>query len=98
MKKLISLITSFILFVAFLWATTGVTVYSHYCSESEDIYKSIFVEDANCEHHEVDNEIESCCAEKSTCNSGIADSDCCATQKQVFKLALSFNIPGEFQK
>lgn len=98
MQHLSKLISGFILLLAFLWATTGITVYSHYCYESEDIYKSIFVEDAGCEHHEEDKTLEACCSEKKSCHADATDSDCCATQKQVFKLVSVFDVPGEKQQ
>jgi hypothetical protein len=97
-KKLINVITGSILLLAFLWATTGVTVYSHYCSLSDSINTSIFLDDADCEHHEDGIETQSCCAEETSCETNTADTDCCATQKQVFKLASSFNIPDDSQK
>lgn len=98
MKKLISVLTGIILLFAFLWATTGVTVYSHYCSLSDSVNTSLFLEDADCEHHEEGIEAQSCCAEETSCETNTADTDCCATQKQVFKLASSFNIPDDSQK
>ena len=98
MKKLSVLIMGVTLLIAFLWATTGITVYSHYCPESKSVNKSLFIEDADCEHHEEDLAMESCCEEKKSCHTEETESDCCATQKQVFKLASIFTIPGEKQQ
>lgn len=97
-KNLIKQLTGFILIIAFLWATTGITVYSHYCFESDSINKSLFVENADCEHHDEDIQMQSCCVEKKSCHTDDKDADCCATQKQVFKLASAFDKPGEKQK
>jgi len=97
-KKLISVLTGIILVLAILWATTGITVYSHYCSLSDSVNTSLFLEGADCEHHEDDIEAQACCVEKTNCETNAADTDCCATQKQVFKLASSFNIPDDSQK
>lgn len=94
-KKLISILTGIILLLAFLWATTGVTVYSHYCSLTDSVNTSLFLEDADCEHHDEEVEVQSCCAEKTSCETNTAGTDCCATQKEVFKLASSYTIPGE---
>lgn len=96
-KNIINLITGFILLLSVLWSTTGITVYSHYCSESKGVNKSLFVEDAKCEHHEKDLAMKSCCEDKNSCQTENTDSDCCATQKQVFKLASIYTIPGEEQ-
>lgn len=98
MKKPINLITGLVLLVAFLWATAGVTVYSHYCSLSDSVNTSLFLEDADCEHHNEGDEVQSCCAEQSACETNIAGTDCCATQKQVLKLASSFHLPDDHQK
>lgn len=97
-QNLGKIITGFVLLFAFLWATTGITIYSHYCSESENINKSLFVADAGCDHHEEDVIIESCCSEKKSCSEDATDSDCCATQKQIYKLASIFILPGEKQQ
>jgi hypothetical protein len=98
MKKPGYVIMGLILLVAFLWATTGVTVYTHYCSLSDSVNTSIFLEDADCGHHNKQAVTQSCCAEKNACESNSAETDCCATQKQFFKLAASFNIPDDSQK
>ena len=97
-KNLSKQIMGFILIVAFLWATTGITVYSHYCFESDSINKSLLVDNADCEHHDEDMQMQSCCAEKKSCHIDDKKADCCATQKQVFKLSSVFNVPGENQK
>ncbi|RLD46877.1 MAG: hypothetical protein DRI88_06920 [Bacteroidetes bacterium] len=99
MKNLIKLITGFLLLLSVLWSTTGITVYSHYCSESKGVIRSLFVNYAKCEHHEKNPAMKSCCKEeKRSCQTENADSDCCATQKQVFKLASVYTIPGEKQQ
>jgi len=84
--------------IAFLWATTGVTVYSHYCSLSDSVNTSLFVDDADCDHHTERAVTQSCCDEKKSCSSEMEDTDCCATQKQVFKIASLFNAPENSKK
>jgi len=97
-KNFIKQITGFILIVAFLWATNGITVYSHYCFDLNSVNSSLFMENADCEHHDEDTQMQSCCVERKSCHIDDKKADCCATEKQVFKLASVFNIPGEKQK
>ena len=98
MKDLIKQLAGFILMLAFIWATTGITVYSHYCSKSDSVSKSLFLKDAECGHHDEEIQKQSCCSEKISCHSEGDNTNCCVTQKQVFRLASSFDIPGEKQK
>jgi hypothetical protein len=98
MKKFSVIITSVVLLVAFLWASTGVTVYSHYCSLSDSVNTSLFIDDADCEHHTEQATTQSCCVEKKSCSSEMNDTDCCATQKQVFRIASLFNLPDQNKK
>lgn len=98
MKKFSVIVTSVVLLAAFLWGSTGITVYSHYCSLSDSVNTSLFVDDADCDHHIEKAVTQSCCDEKKSCSSEMEDTDCCATQKQVFKLVSVFDVPGEKQQ
>ena len=98
MKQLSVIVTSVIILLAFLWASTGVTVYSHYCSLSDSINTSIFLDDADCDHHIETAAAQSCCEEKRSCSTEMNDTDCCDTQKQVFRIASLFNLPDKSKK
>ena len=98
MKQFSVIVGNVILLIAFLWATAGITVYSHYCSLSDSVNSSLFIEDADCGHHVKRAAAQSCCEEQKSCSSETNDTDCCATQKQVFKIASLFNIPDQNKK
>jgi hypothetical protein len=98
MKQLNVIVISVILLISFLWASTGVTVYSHYCSLSDSVNTSIFLDDANCDHHDEQLAAASCCEKNKSCTSEMNDTDCCDTQKQVFRIASLFNLPDKSKK
>ena len=98
MKQISNIIASVLLLLAFLWASTGITVYSHYCSLSDSVNTSIFLDDADCDHHMEKKAAQSCCEEKKSCSTEMNDTDCCDTQKQIFRIASLFNMPDKSKK
>lgn len=97
MKKAILHIMSLFTLVVFLFASTGVGIYHHYCSAQDLAEASLYVESFSCSHHnETDTEIlngnNSCCSSHCTDHEtdnkvlSVNESDCCETTLEIVRL------------
>ncbi len=90
--------------LVFLAATTGITVYSHYCSSSEVEETSLFKSLAECEHYTKSSKTiqsktgKSCCHADSHCEAPQAvKDDCCSNESQFFRVSDDFTTSSEEQ-
>jgi len=104
LKTLLKYLLGVFSVVVFLTATTGVRVYSHYCSSEAVANTSIIESLAPCEHYadkilSTQTKAEkSCCHSDSHCEVPQADKDdCCSSESQFFRVSDDFTIPAEEQ-
>ncbi|NCD41024.1 MAG: hypothetical protein EOL88_02940 [Bacteroidia bacterium] len=91
--KFVSLVSAAILM---LFASSGVTIYRHYCSASNTTQVSLLIDLTACGHDEA---AESCCGESHTDHNScsvVLDSDekaaCCSTEKTIVRFTEKFEI------
>lgn len=98
-KSLLTYILTLFSIVLFLTATTGVKMYSHYCSMSNTEHSSLFESEATCGHHTLSEEVKplekkSCCSiQLQTETSADTDKDCCTDDSQYYRIAIAFDLP-----
>lgn len=104
MRSYMENITGIVVLVALLWATTGVSVYSHHCNKEGSTHISFFEEKAKCEHNDEAGIAAPCCkTERSCCVTNkscktVNNNRCCSTHQNVFRLVISFQLPGDSYK
>ena len=104
LKRLIKYLLGLFSVLLFLTATTGVRVYSHYCSTASVERVSLIEYLAECERHSKlpeaahFNEQKSCCSKSKHCKTKPVKDDCCSNDSQFFKISDVFNTPSQEQR
>ncbi len=104
MNRLIKYLLGVFSVVVFLTATTGIRVYSHYCSSAAVANTSIIESLATCGHHAESSETnpsddeKSCCSINSHCETPQPiEDDCCSNESQFFRFSDDFTTSSEEQ-
>lgn len=99
MKILIKYLLSFFSVALFLLATSGFTVYTHYCSDTAKKKQSLIASQIACSHksdvsksYEIHDLLSSCCT-ANTCHTASEPNECCTDANQFYKLTNVFNLP-----
>ncbi len=98
LKNIIKYIFSFLSIAAFLAVTSGFTVYTHYCNDTEIKQHSIVVSNVTCQHnhdisksHNIHNILSSC---TENCNIESKSNECCTDKEQYYKISDMFILPS----
>ena len=95
LKILITYLFSFFSIAAFLGVTSGFTVYTHYCNDTEIIVHSLIESQVACNHmtndsnHEMHDVLSGCSTD---CQLESNSNECCSDNKQFYKISDVFNI------
>ena len=97
LKNIIKYLFSFLCIAAFLAVTSGFTVYTHYCNDTEIKQHSI-VSNVTCQHnhdisksHNIHDILSSC---NEDCNIESESNECCTDEKQYYKISDMFILPS----
>lgn len=77
--------------VLFLTATSGFTLYTHYCSDTEIQKQSLIASQITCEHN---SDVPSCSCTSNICLNTSKSDNCCSDVKHFFKVTDFFNLPS----
>lgn len=91
MKKTLVHILNSVLLIIILVSTTGITIYTHYCSENNIKKTSLFESSIKCDHHHQEVQHE-CDTDNTTCDLHNKSKKCCHDYEQTFVLTLNIEI------